>query len=553
VSKIAELLDIHSGKLDPKDRSILKNLCDKTRRKMKYAWPGGTGNDNRDDHMGFAKIERVFSPEPVDLFGQEVGALSFNKLTISRSDEEDADSIIEIHLSDQALTNLMLASNTGMHSIPGTVNSIGGQAIPPYRAGEASSDASFRKERNAVRDDLLEKLSDLTKSLNKATNARARKEAQSDIDRVRKVLKNSGELSFFLDQRMESYSAKRIDLISEVSQAAFHAEHVLDAPLLLTHEDSAFDPEIDRFENPMMNSLLGEWTSAESGAVAHLVLLEIDRISDEYNVDLSRMINQDGQMVSGRDLPTRDPECRKALEDIRSLVNGSLNIHVLEGRQQRQIHQVGMSLTRYQGNGGYTHSALPSRSQNMFTFSIGAAYEEQRFGESKIRGASDELVAIEMTADDLMMMFRGTMSGAPVPCAVKTIAGYGKNMPDPEPHTLRAPMDDVLRNSHEDDRRKQCLALLRAAEELLAGSAKRGDLEQLSAQLEEIAPYLSDFIEEGFNAGDQVIKETVADVVREDFEEIHKANPDLFEEVRDLMMIEGHTSRTPTDDDGFAP
>lgn len=538
MSKILELLNEHRDKLDPEDVSCLEMVIDKLEQSRRFAWPGGYEASNVEDHAGFAKIERVFSSTPVDLFGQEVGALSFNKMTFYRSGngvDEPGDEIMSLHLSDQALTNLMLKSNSGRHDIPGTAVSMAGETLPAYAPSRPASDDAFNEARDKALRNLTDQFEAAAVDLLKATNIKARKTASASIASARQLLAKNSDLSFYLEQRMSTYSSRRTDLISEVSQAAFHAEHVLNSDSLLTSGKVSFDAEVSRQSNPMLNALLGNWSEEETEAVSRLVACELERIRDTYDVKISQIIHEDGSMASGRDLPSFDAGFKKDIEDIRGLVNSSMNVHVLEGRAMHRPHQLGLSMTRTQNNGGYTHSALPSRGEDMFTLSVGAAYEEMQFGESRLRGANSSIISISLTADDLMLMFRGTMSGAPVPCAISSVAGVHKNAPPPQAHELQAPIEVILTSLNQDDRKTHALALLSQAAELVESSAPKAELQALSRQIVQLMPYLVDLISEGFEAGDETIRGSVASVVQKDFGRIHKANPHLFGEIQSLI------------------
>lgn len=457
MSIITDLLQKHYANLDRSTAATLVDLAAKMSEVRDYAWP----DDNPANHAGLAKIERVFSPTPVDLFGQEVGALSYNKLTISRSGSEEE--LISLHLSDQALTNLMLLSNSGMHSIPGTTVSLGSETLPAYKMGASEADRAFTERRDQVQNKFGHIFEGLAASLETATNAKNRKQAHLHLHRAREILNNNGELSFYLEQRMSDYGAKRVDLISEISQASYNADHILrsETPLLPVPID--LDPAKSRRHNPMMNALLAHWTKEEQEAVAILTGLEIERIHLEHDIDISDILADSGQLASSQSFRGMSKECRSDLENIRGIVNASMNTNVLKGNARRRPHQLGLSLTRRPGNREIAHSSLPGRSDDIFALSIGAAYHEDDFGSTSIRGSSQAIIEIEMTGDDLMMLFRGNISGAPVPCLLNNIAGVPKHLPAPYQKQVNIPIKAVSEDVDQDERKKTCFRSFEAS------------------------------------------------------------------------------------------
>lgn len=557
MSHLDNLLLKHRETLESDVVSVLDDLRVKLDLTDTYAWPPLADPADLDgdscDHAGFAKIERVFSSTPVDLYGQDVGALSLNRLTIYRPDLNGAvgEDLISLHLSDQALTNLMLLTNSGRAIIPGTVVSLGGETLPTYRAGTPLSDVVFQDvcDENAAK--MATKIIDVADSLSRATNARARKIALDDLAAVQAFISSNGEMSFYLDERLKSYGAKRIDLVSEVSQAAFHADHIIESPPLLTEYVEYFDSEDSRRTNPMINSLLGTWSRSERKAVGALVTLEMQDLCKRYDVEMSDLINTAGQPSNSRDLPSREGvlnrNFKEEFENIKGLMNEAFNIYVSTGHEQKRVHQVGLSLTQFQGNGNYIHSSLPS-CDTLFTFSIGASYEKNERGLARRIGSNRNLISIEMTADDLMMMVRGTMNGAPVPCSLKEIAGQRKAAPKVSVRQMNKPVNTVIEKVNTDDRKRQVLDLLQNAQDMVNASASKEDLAQVAVQILNLKEDLVDLMRDGFNEGDVVLKETVAHVVREDFKNIHKANPHMFQEIQNMMSHEIYDRKAIADE-----
>lgn len=544
MSKIADLVRVHRGAIDRHTVAVLEGLDRKMKAAQDYAWPTGSS----DDHCAFIKLERIFGADPVDLFGQEAPSLAHNKITVYRSRRDGelipGDVIMSALVSEQAITTLMLSSNQGGNNIPATACNLGGEDIPPYAPGDSMHDIAFDDARAKALAKIEDALADVLGSLKNVTNGAARKKALNFLDQLEKVTANKGELGFYLRSRSESYGAKRVDLVSEAAHAALHADRIMAMEPMRIAGPRGFDAEEARITNPMLNSVLDHWTMDETQAVAALVILELERIEDIHDIDMASVLGKDGRMASPRDIKG-DVEGKKAIEDIRDLANNSLNKYVLAGRAQHTAHCLGMSITGSQGYAGFMHSSLPATGGKFFTLRLGAAYEEGSFGTREIRAASGNVIEVKMTSDDLMMMFRGHPTGAPTPCTLCSLAGSYKALPESVPHPIMDRMKEVVQQVESNPETIKLRGLTSRIRDLIMNSGSAEEIRDLSDRLSVSGTRFVRSVDNGFDVGDQVLRSSVADIVRRNISDIAAGLPSVLLErlmaPRDIEEDDGPT------------
>lgn len=530
---LTDIIARHRDQLDAEELAILDALAARLERLKAFAWPS-TGPIA---HSAFAKIERVYTQTPVDLFGQDSPSLAYNKLTVWRAKEMAdgslvaGDRLISLLISEQAMTRLMFSSNRGSNEIPATTAALDDLVLPPYKKSGNRSDGAFM----AAKDKLHGRFEDIVNALVAAVEAggaaKARETATQAADTLAGFVNKAGELDFYIERRQDTYSQKRVDLLSEAAHAALHAEKISSSlPLLEDHR--VLNPETDRLKSPMLDALLDNWTEEESDAIAVLMALEAGHICAQYDLPDSLFIKDDTlQWPDNRAVPSYSP-ARKAVEDVRMLANSVLNPSVREGRNKLVAHQLGMSITQTHGWAGFLHSSLPATDDTYFTWRIAGAYMEDRFGTSEIRGQHHSVLEFCITSDDMMMLLRGHPTGKETPVTLRTVAGLYQSNPELHPNQQDG-VRKIMKETMAADPRSQ--SLLESIATLKAHLAIKGGGKQWKEQADVLlndvitacAAY-DEALDDGFANGESLLRDKVGQMVREQLEDMRAALPDAM-------------------------
>jgi hypothetical protein len=528
MSKIGNLIQKHKASLRGDQVAVLLNLDKRHTDGNAYAW---TSTD-AEAHCGFVKVERIFSSDPVSLFGQDAPSLAHNRMTVYRSDPDSPDGnhevLMSMLVSEQSLTRLMLSSNRGSNNIPATAEVLSGVTLPKFTETKSHHDTAFDAGKVESLGRLDDQLEVLTESLSKGGSVAARGKAMDALNRFSRIVSGKGEIEFYLGVRGETYSAKRVDLVSEAAHAALHADRILGAEPLLIGQDEQILQYDARQESPILDAVLDHWTSLETTVMGELLELEISEIADRHGLNVEDVYSEKGTLITGRDF--RGPEeAKEEFENISSLANEAFNQHVIEGREKHTAHGLGMSITQMQGHTGFLHSSLPATGGSYFTISIGAAYKDGAFGEGKIRGDHSSIMEFSMTSDDLMMMFRGHPTGVPTPCTLKNIAGRSQHPPEADEHVIKSQIKDITRSMNLDPR---MVKLQNTLEELQAAMMIKGggkewstNTDRLTEQLKGDMSRFKEAILDTFSDGDDMLRAAVGKHVAAELSVMSEALP----------------------------
>lgn len=529
-----ELLDTHRAGLDKTQETILENLAARQAAHRAACWPDKSSTS----HSAFAEIERIYTQTPVVLFGQDSPSLAHNKLTVRRAVEDEngdlvpGDRLISVLISEQAMTRLLFSSNRGSNETPATAAALDGIDLPAYKKAGNTRDEAFQTSKAKVQKKLDSIIDNLKAKTTVGASAKAKKETLESIDALKSYLQTSGELSFYLQRRQDSYSAKRIDLLSEAAHAALHAQKITDSPLLLT-DQRGLDLDSARAQSAMLDGLLDFYTEEETEALAALMALEANRLVETYNTLTPAMFSDANGLKwpENRAVPSYS-DAKKDVERTRSLANSVLNPHVKEGRSKLTAFEMGMSITQIHGWSGFLHSSLPATDDTYFTWKIAGAYEEEQFGTSEIRGQHSSTLEFCITSDDMMMLLRGHPTGKPTPVTLRVVGGYYQHTPDIHPKAENSIPKAVASAVRNDPRAKALEEALVALSNHIGtkGSDKAWKEETATrlASVEAAAAAYQQAMEDGFEAGEMDLRTAVGSMVKDQLEEMRAALPDTL-------------------------
>ena len=528
------LLDTHEKDLTENEISVMENLIRRNEAIQKAAWPTGGSKD----HIAFAKLERVYTPNPTPLFGQDSPALAYSRLSVWRGREENGtyvpgELIFTTKMSEQAVTRMILSSNRGSQNIPTTMENFGALALPPYSPGNNMDDSAYDDARQELHSKVLHDLDAVNNSANAGGAAKARAKTKDTISSMMGRLAMGYEASFFVEQRMSTYNRRRVDVVSEMAHAALHADKITKATPLLESPERHFDLDVERQNNPMLDAFAGRFTQEDEEVLRKIMLLEIEKTAKDLNIDRSAFgAEETPKWPQSHKLPghyNMKGDVKKDLEARQNLFNSVWNPNVCENRRNVTPHAMGVGISQIHGWTGYLHSSLPATDDTYFTVRFSAIWEEKHFGHRDIYDMHQPVVEFGITSDDLMMMLRGHPTGQATPITLKTVYGAWKHNVEEHISELSTVRTDIQQAMKSDPKTKNLVAAL---EDLNAhmdvtggGKAWKEATAQKVEAISNMAREYLGVIDTGFDDGDHLLRQKVGKMVRDSLEDMSAALP----------------------------
>jgi hypothetical protein len=525
-----DMLARHASQMSEKDVKILTNLV---RRETQI--DEDTNATNTDvDSVGFAKIERIYSATPVALFGQEAPSLAHSKLTLRRAHQtpngyEPGDIVLAALISEQALTRLMFSTNKGSNNIPATAVQLGNTSLPKYVKDANAAEEAYTHSQNYVKKKISTVLSSLKEATSAGGSVTARKAAMESLKGLQSVVKNHGETSFFVEKRLETYSKKRTDLISEAAHAALHRDKILAQTPLLEDRTNAFDPEEERQTNPLLDVMLDRLNKEEEATLQTVMRLEAEWIKTTHNLSASYFGKNNEEWPQDRNMIGISDDAKKCVQNTRGWANDVFNKHVVEGRHQLTPFGLGMGVSQTQGWTKFLHSSLPATDDTYFNIRIAAAYETGKRGDSEIRGGHSPITEFSMTSDDMMMLLRGHPMGHDVPCSFRSLNAVWVAQGDAKTHEIENVAKTVTQDMTNDPRTQDLKKALQDLSEhmTISGGGKtwKAETDIKMSHIETLVNEYQNVIQSGFETADQGLRSGVGKMVRSSLEDMQSALP----------------------------
>lgn len=529
------LLQRWQDTLSDADRAHVQRVSD--RHDARKAYTHGPRSDSEEDSSGFVEIARVFSADPVMLFGQDTPAMAYSRMTITKAVRTPeggfvpGDVVFQARLSDRALTLLIMESNQGRTQSTLTGERLGAFALPAYTPPATKpADAAFDDERTSASEPLRTAYQNLRTTLEQGASAKIRKQAAADLARLVGRMEEKGGVDYMLEQRVDSLAKRRVEMVSEVAHAALHAEklvHAMQQPRLAAPVVEPVDFNQARNAHPMLDASMEPMNPQERAVVLRLLELERDdalRSGGSANAFGGETLKTWPQ---GQALSPFGPEAKKRIDALSTVAREA--IHRDKSIDPRCFS---MGIVWTQGWPGFLHASLPSTSGRYATLHIESAWMESSHADARVQSAHHPVLEIMLAPDDLMMALRGHPTGAMTPCTFRTLA------------SSYVPAEKRSRTSVIGEAGKRAEARIAAADETKAlenaiqavadrleapgaGKAWKADTDAaLDALAMAIEGYARIVDREGFEEGLADVADVMRTMVRHDLDEIRAVLPE---------------------------
>ena len=408
----------------------------------------------------FIRIGREASKEPVALFGQNIRSYAFNRIEVFEGQKENGewtpgDMIFEGLMSEEALTNLLMRSNTSQSKGHITPLVIDGCVLDPFEHDGANPNDQVSEHVQEGLDRAKTQIEEVIQALQNSTSNTMTKEMKRNLDNAVNFISWSQDLHFDLGIFAEHMVQQRVTLLTEITnivknqslvQAALengHAHKALPAPE--TQSQSLMERLDDvRETNALIDAHLDGERPEERDAFTRMILWNIERLrnhlANSNNPEAQKGAAQfpktlvEREQIRSFDFQTRNfPENEAHLWDrqglstspadrMATLLNSMSNPHIEERMQRRHPHKMMIQSCRVDGRSSGIHTSGIGEPDGHYRLDFQSVDETSRFGKTDLY-ASNHLFDLNISCDDLMMAIRGHPDGRPVPCSIRHFGG----------------------------------------------------------------------------------------------------------------------------------
>lgn len=384
----------------------------------------------------FMRLDRVFSREPVNLFGHVVGSVAFNRLSLHAANADPATGdtvpgpcLFTGLIGEEMLSRLIMNRNRGESEACITGETLMGHDLGPWHGRMPDPEALFeaeisseaRRDRRAQARELNAMISNLRKPLGK-------RNADALSDKIRR-LSHIRDFRFEAERFIENAEKQRISVQVEAAHTALNIGRIMRDPFDAQISGPA-SPEpgqpASRIDNPLLDVFSGkdpEEARIIASAARRAIAVWLDRLGlDQDTYDPAQ--DPHGKQLRHKIMAANANEKTAAAEWLCGLISQAENPHILQRERATSPWCMTASLTEVNGAVHGLHSDLMTRGSSSMRLSIATAVPETSFGEVKIR-AGREIIELEMMPGDLMMLLRGHPSGDFMRCTLKRLCGAG--------------------------------------------------------------------------------------------------------------------------------
>lgn len=375
--------------------------------------------------VGFLRVDRVLAPAPVALFGQDTPAMAFSRITVARGERDGQGGwrpsaiVFVARMSDRALTQMILSSNSTVDPATLTVERLGDTVLPAYAPpARRDSDAAFAQAMASMQSKTAKAVDDLRAALDGGASTKARDAARAALQRLQNSALDADTMAFYLQQRLDTLGKRRVAVVADTAAAAVHgAAAPAGTALLAGPAPEAFDPVALRATNPMLDSALDGPSEDEARAIRRLLALW-------YAEKTGTTSAPDAEITHW---PTGQDLARVGIASGDHLFFEKVSSYARYAQTARAVprdpRQAIAHLTQSNGWAGFMHSSLPNVDGKTCSIAFQTAWNEGSFGTARVRGTHHAFLEVMTTPDDLMLALRGHPSGSMVPCTFRVLAG----------------------------------------------------------------------------------------------------------------------------------
>jgi hypothetical protein len=457
-------------------------------------------------NMGFLRIEKVASPEPVTLFGQNAPSYAYNRIVIRFGEDRDGGRVpgaplMSALISEESLAQLMLSPNRTNGRVGLTSDSFLGEKLPSFEGGGRTSSTDLLEGAIASSGERrltgVRALQDAVNGLDRGIN---KKTAQEMEQLLRHVIPGS-DAGFLLQRHAENLEKDLVQYKVEASSAALNLNQILseiETLRRLGHSGDAHDItdlEAARNTNPMLDVAMDRLRQDEALICQKAVKSYLEaRIRSVFPEGLDYNIDQDDPY--GRSLKEsipfsqRDSEGVESLKRLATLSSDLGNDARNSSRDQADGYSLTASCAFISGGSKNLHSSFPAGDAGHFTLRFHIGMIEERFGGEHIQEGSTFL-EIGLSMEDMMTALRGHPAGEYIPCSLDRVAQRGL-----ERVPAGGVIDKVIADEGEDRRlsglREDIKPLVSEARDIIRSGARKSSERKYLA---DIVSRLGDLVE----------------------------------------------------------
>lgn len=449
----------------------------------------------------FFTLEKVNSDTPVDLYGQAVPSVSYNRLSIF---DHEGNPLLAVRFSEQALCNLMFGANRSDRT-PLTCESVEGRALAPFRRDAAQYDVDQGLQRiieemggvGKLSGDQLEALISKKGPLSKA----ASESIQSCLKNCYGYATGHSSQRFLLERHLNNLTAVRNDIQIEAVNALTQQgkkQAYLPAP--------GVDVECARDDSRMIR-VMTPLQAIERTVLQKALLQNLKRTLDQYGIqyepelflDTSKLRRFRDQVKDwGRQFSFSDSnraEAVAALEAYEGLINEYFNPYIAEKDELSVPQHLVCTTSLHQSHGFMTHSEYEVDEQSVLELKISTGYIEDFYGNAQLREI-DQIIQIEIVREEFVNALRGSVGDERFRCSMNYYAGVYLpwDHPQERPDPLKALLDE-----HADDNDAlvaELMECIKVVNTLLeAGVTRKEHKQTLVDQLERVDGLMDQIVE----------------------------------------------------------
>jgi hypothetical protein len=385
----------------------------------------------------FIRLDRVFSPKPVRLFGQPTASLAFNRLSIHAStldpetgDPVPAEPLFSGLIGEEMLARLVMNQNRGESEACMTGETIMGTTLGPWTERMPDLDTIFESELDDVVGagavEAADRVAKGVAGLRKPLDARRASELASTI----RHLAQPKTFAFEVERHIENVEKRRVGAQVEMAHSALHIGRIVEARATAgLIEDmsgpSAPDLEAERISNPLLDAFSG--TDPEEARIMALaarwkirrLLLEAGAAPDGYDPS-----GDSGGVRLKRLLSSGKSDAVDKAGTLCNMANMGENPHVLAREAETAPWRMTASISQVTGSTAGLHTDLMQVGDRSFRLRLETATVDVSMGDLKIRSGREVLEVVLMPGD-LMTMLRGHPTGDFTRCTMNRFCGGG--------------------------------------------------------------------------------------------------------------------------------
>jgi len=443
----------------------------------------------------FFTLEKVNSDTPVDLYGQAVPSVSYNRLSIF---DHEGQPLLSVRFSEQALCNLMFGANRSERTTM-TCESVDGQPLSPYRrdAAEYDVDAGLQRIVDEMGNSQTFDAEQLETILEKKGPL-----GKQDAKNIQHALKGRygyatghSNQRFLLERHLNNLTSVRNDIqIEAINALTLHGKTQAYLPA------AGIDLNMARNESQAIR----EMTPLEDiervvlqKALVQSLKATLDKYGIEYEPEellqasLSRGIREKVK-AWGRRFSFSDPNralAEEELEGYTGVINEYFNTHIAQKNTQKVPQQLVCVSSLHKAHGFMTHSDYEVDEQSVLELKISTGSTDDFYGNVQFNDI-DQVIEIEIVREEFVNALRGSVGGERFRCATNHYAGV--YLPWDHPEERADPLKELL-EEHADDNNelvKELSNQIKAANALLNEGVSRKEQKQALVNILELVNVL---------------------------------------------------------------